>query len=98
MFKAILSNNLALENLVTHWNIYLPSSLGYGHLSISQQEEITGKINMFYFGSEATPKIDVDRNNLVNVRKRYITMEIFLQTGCVIVIFGWIIHWTGGNN
>lgn len=74
--KAILSNSVLLDNIISTWNVFLPNSFAYGHLSTDQQEEITRKINAFYFGNETNPTRQLDQNSLVDVRKRQLFVSL----------------------
>lgn len=78
-FKAVLSNDFLLDFLISTWNETLSNSFGYGHMSATEQEEITKKINYFYFGSEATPTNQLDRNNLIDVMRCSIYITIFFK-------------------
>lgn len=78
-FKAVVSNALLVDDLISTWNERLPNSFGYGHLSITEREEITRKINYFYFGSESTPTNRLDRNSLIEVKRCSIRIYLFFQ-------------------
>ncbi|KAG4067634.1 hypothetical protein HA402_005406 [Bradysia odoriphaga] len=62
-----LSNSLALDNIITNWDQTLANSFGFGDLSESEREAVTNKLNAFYFGREATPTNELDRNHLVDL-------------------------------
>ncbi|KAJ6649230.1 Juvenile hormone esterase, partial [Pseudolycoriella hygida] len=55
------------EGLLTMAYQTIASSFGYAHLSESERDEITKKINNFYFGRETTPTNQLDRNHLINL-------------------------------
>lgn len=76
-FEALLSNSLALDSLIAIWDQTLAGSFGYDHLSDSERETVTNKINAFYFGRETTPTNQLDRNHLVDVRtnSRFISLS-----------------------
>lgn len=63
----MLTSDLAMSGLIEAWNRTIPNTFDYNHLSVEKQEEITGRINSFYFGSESTPTNQLDRNNLIHV-------------------------------
>lgn len=65
--SAILENDLLLAFLLSIWDISLPSTFGYGHLNATDQTDITRSINLFYFGNEATPTLQLDRQKLMNL-------------------------------
>lgn len=65
-----MDSNESLEELLRNWNTTLPATLGYGHLNVSDIEDITRSINEFYFGNETTPTYPVDIQALMNVSRR----------------------------
>lgn len=69
-FKATVDDSVALDALISNWDLSLPSSLGYGHLDVNARGEITRNINQFYFGNEATPTNQLDKQALMNVSKK----------------------------
>lgn len=71
--KAMLRNELSMNNLIATWNRVLPSTFDYSHLNQDDQEEVTKRINSFYFGNETTPTNQMDRNHLIHVRRLLLT-------------------------
>lgn len=67
ILKAYLSNDVLLDYVLSNWNSSISGSFGYGHLSASEQEDVTKKINSFYFGRGTTPTNGVDRQHLTDV-------------------------------
>lgn len=65
--EATLENDLLLSALLSVWDDYLPATFGYSSLNASARAEITRSVNLFYFGNEATPTIQLDRQQLMNV-------------------------------
>lgn len=67
LFAATVENIEILNALLSIWDFSLPSSLGYSHLDVTAQGEITRRINQFYFGDEGTPTNQLNRQDLLNV-------------------------------
>lgn len=65
-FLAILDSTELLDELLQNWNTTLPATLGYNHLNATDIEDVTRKINEFYFGSEATPTLPINIQSLLN--------------------------------
>ncbi|KAJ6635071.1 Juvenile hormone esterase [Pseudolycoriella hygida] len=64
---ATLDNPVALDALLTNWDLTLPGTFGYSHLNVTAREEITRSINEFYFGNAATPTNPLDKQSLLNL-------------------------------
>lgn len=45
-----------MRNLISNWNLMMPSTFDYAHLNSIEQEAITKSINAFYFGNEILPE------------------------------------------
>lgn len=64
-----MENDLLLNGLLTAWDSTLSASFGYSHLNATARADITRSINLFYFENEATPTIQLNRQQLMNVGK-----------------------------
>lgn len=66
-FAATVDDSVALDALISNWDLTLPNSLGYGHLNATARADITRSVNALYFGNEATPTNQLDKQALLNV-------------------------------
>ncbi|XP_037029459.1 esterase FE4-like [Bradysia coprophila] len=64
---AVVENDAALSVLLSDWDSRLPATFGYSHLDEDSRVNITRRINEFYFGNEATPTLQMDRQQLMNL-------------------------------
>lgn len=67
LFEAILDSSELLDELIRNWDTTLPVTLQYDHLNATAQEDITRRVNQFYFGNPATPTNQLDQQALVDV-------------------------------
>jgi len=64
---ATLENSTLFDQLLLNWDARLSGSLGYSHLNDIARGEITRSVNLFYFGNEATPTNQVNRQSLMDL-------------------------------
>lgn len=68
-----------MNDLIDKWDNILPHSFYYNHLNENQRNEITKKINEFYFGNETFPDTKNKAKSLIDVRFFFISVFFFME-------------------
>lgn len=65
---------MTLGALLNNWDSSLPATFGYSHLDADVRMNITRSVNEFYFDNENTPTLQVNRQQLMNVRQKFVVI------------------------